>query len=95
MSIRPYHHSVVEVWWVFFESQRPNPSTSQCVCLRRTVPNLSHVLPLFPLSFSLLQDEKGANVFRDMRIARATARMIGMRQKVADEKAAAAALKKK
>merc|ERR1712187_963700 len=32
-------------------------------------------------------EEKSANVFRDMRIARADARMVGARQKLADERA--------
>jgi large subunit ribosomal protein L13e len=40
-------------------------------------------------------DEKKTSVFREMRIARADARMVGVRQKKADEAAAADALEKK
>merc|ERR1712154_175100 len=44
-------------------------------------------------SRAVTTEEKSANVFRDMRIARADARMVGARQKLADERAEAAALK--
>jgi len=44
---------------------------------------------------SNLQEEKSASVFYGMRMARASARMVGVRQKNADDKLAAAALKKK
>jgi len=46
-------------------------------------------------SRAITAEEKSANVFRDMRIARADARMIGIRQKKKDEAAIKAALKKK
>merc|ERR1711935_534608 len=46
-------------------------------------------------SRAITAEEKEANVFYGMRIARASARMVGVRQKLADEKEAAAALKKK
>ena len=46
-------------------------------------------------SRAITAEEKSANVFRDMRIARADARMVGIRQKKQDEAAAKAALKKK
>lgn len=45
-------------------------------------------------SRAVTDDEKSTNVFRDMRIARATARRIGIRQKEADAKAEAEKLKK-
>ena len=38
-------------------------------------------------------DEKKGGVFRAMRIGRADARQVGKRQKIADQKAAEAALK--
>jgi large subunit ribosomal protein L13e len=44
---------------------------------------------------AITADEKKADVYREMRIARADARMVGVRQRKADEAAAEAALKKK
>merc|ERR1719272_1313638 len=41
-------------------------------------------------SRAITAEEKEANVFYGMRIARASARMVGVRQKLADEKVAAA-----
>eukprot|EP00040_Diaphanoeca_grandis_P004154 m.27296 g.27296 ORF g.27296 m.27296 type:complete len:207 (+) comp15722_c0_seq1:115-735(+) len=46
-------------------------------------------------SRAITDDEKKANVFRDMRIARADARMAGTRQKKADEAAEKEKLKKR
>jgi large subunit ribosomal protein L13e len=46
-------------------------------------------------SRAITADEKQAGVFRDMRIGRADARNVGIRQKKADAAAAAAALAKK
>mmetsp|Transcript_139079 Transcript_139079/g.196856 ORF Transcript_139079/g.196856 Transcript_139079/m.196856 type:complete len:206 (+) Transcript_139079:21-638(+) len=59
-----------------------------------------HVLPIARpsrrvKSRAITEEEKKANVFREMRIARADARMVGIRQRKADEAAAEAALKKK
>eukprot|EP00039_Didymoeca_costata_P017855 m.331155 g.331155 ORF g.331155 m.331155 type:complete len:202 (-) comp16659_c0_seq1:46-651(-) len=48
-----------------------------------------------PKSRAITDEEKKRNVFREMRIARADARMIGIRQKKADQAAAEEALKKK
>jgi len=58
------------------------------------------VMPVVQPKFSaksraITAEEKSASVFYGMRMARATARMVGVRQKNADEKEAAAALKKK
>eukprot|EP00038_Savillea_parva_P005680 m.159554 g.159554 ORF g.159554 m.159554 type:complete len:206 (+) comp11809_c0_seq1:46-663(+) len=60
----------------------------------------NHVLPIARpdrrvKSRAITEAEKKANVYREMRIARADARMVGVRQKKADEAAAEAALKKK
>lgn len=46
-------------------------------------------------SRAITADEKKKNVFQQMRIERANARMVGIRQRKADEEAAKAALKKK
>lgn len=54
------------------------------------------VQPKFRVKSRAITDaEKKANVFRDMRIARADARMCGIRQKKADQAEAEAKLKKK
>mmetsp|Transcript_36935 Transcript_36935/g.96727 ORF Transcript_36935/g.96727 Transcript_36935/m.96727 type:complete len:206 (-) Transcript_36935:56-673(-) len=59
-----------------------------------------HVLPIARpdrrvKARAVTAEEKKTSVFRDMRIARADARMVGVRQKRADEAAAEAALKKR
>ena len=59
--------------------------------------------PLMPIQQSRLpikaravtEEEKKASVFKSMRIARANARLIGIREKRAKEKAEAEAMKKK
>jgi hypothetical protein len=59
--------------------------------------NLCHffVFLSFCLFRSSLQEEAKKNVFQQMRIQRADARMVGVRQRKADEAAAKEALKKK
>ena len=59
----------------------------------------NHVLPIARPTLrvkarAVTADEKKTSVFREMRIARADARMVGMRQKKADEEAAKEALEK-
>eukprot|EP00035_Acanthoeca_spectabilis_P019636 m.429058 g.429058 ORF g.429058 m.429058 type:complete len:206 (+) comp16944_c0_seq1:53-670(+) len=60
----------------------------------------SHVLPIARpdrrvKSRAVTEAEKKSNVFREMRIARADARQVGIRQRKADEKIAEAKLKAK